>query len=288
MAETISPPQQVTTLRTEPIPLVITAPKETNAPLSTEIPPHSTQLPQPALSVPPISPLLDHKQLIYTAEFTKQTAEALGRCGVSTEYINPVPIGQGANHVVFEIDEPGTEKKVLKICKPATITTMTEGHIGEKEGYDQATSYFTDKYIPKTEVYKDPQSDFFCVIQNAVKGKEISNLSLRNKPELLAQLKEIVQINNRLYKDKKITLDFVGMNGFTSWLRKQFSKLLLRKSEFQVSNILVDEKGKLQIIDFEFFDLSHKASFKRRILNWFGTSANRLLMKHYFGLDILK
>lgn len=228
------------------------------------------------------------KPPVYTAEFTRQTEEFLTRSGVSTEYVNPIPIGQGANHVVFSLDEPGKEKRVLKIAKPSTLSTMTEGHVGEKEGYDQATSYFTDKYIPKTIVHKDTQTDFYCVVQDAVKGKELTNISIRNRPDQMKQLQEIVQMNNKLYKDKKITLDFIGMNGFTAWIKNQFGKLLRRKSEFPISNILVDEQGNLKIIDFEFFDLSHQVGLRRRFINWLGTTANRFLMKHYFDLDILK
>ena len=225
---------------------------------------------------------------VYSTVFTKQTAESLARCGIDTKYINPTPLGQGANHVVYMIDTPGIEKKVLKISKPSTIVTMTDGHEGEKESFAHAITYFTHKYIPMTDVYKDPNSNFYCIIQDAVKGKEITNLSIRNKPEVLAQLAEIVKMNNALYKNKRLTLDFVGMNGFMGWLRMQTRPLLLRKSEFSVSNILIDDNDHLKIIDFEFFDLGHKVSIFKRFLNWIGTTTNRVLMKHYFGLDILK
>ena len=224
---------------------------------------------------------------VFNSDFTKQTSEELARCGINSEYINPTPIGRGANHVVYLIDEPGKEKKVLKLSKP-NIYVMTDGHKGESENLKLAQEYFTEKFIPHTTIHHDPNSSFYCVIQDEVKGKDLTNLSVRNNPKLLEQLKTIIQMNNKLFKDKKTSLDFVGVNGFVGWLKKQLGKLILRKSEFPVSNILVDEKGNLKIIDFEFFDISRKIGIKNKVINWFCTTINRVLMKHYFGFDILK
>ncbi len=250
-------------------------------PTQTPIPAH-THSPLAITESSPISQIVP----VYTAQFTKETEAALKRCEVDTNYVNPVPLNFGANHVVFSMDEPGKKKRVIKITKEKSVTTMTEGHKGERENFELARSYFSEKYIPHTDVKKDPQSDFFCVVQDTVTGKEITNLSIKNKMRLKQQLQEIVSMNNKLYREKKMTLDFIGMSGFTGWIRKQFGKFFMRKSEFPVSNILVDEEGNLKIIDFEFFDLKEEVGIKKQITNWIGMTANRILMNHYFGLDI--
>ena len=102
------------------------------------------------------------------------------------------------------------------------------------------------------------------------------------------QLAEIVRLNNRLYNEGRMCLDFMGMAGFTGWFKSQFKKFLLHKSVFEVSNIIEDENGRLKIIDFEYFNLNKHVGVKKKIINFVGMTANRILMKHYFGLDIKK
>lgn len=225
----------------------------------------------------------------FSASFTKPITEALSRCNISIEHINPVPLGQGANHVVYEYDPPGEHKKVIKIAKTASHTTLThDGGRGAEEGISIAQKAF-GSYAASAEVRIDPKDpDRYFVIQDLVKGKAITNHRIKNNPYLKRQLAEIVHKNNVLYKNHKMSLDFVGMPGFVGWIKSQFKKLLLRKSEFEVSNIIEDENGALKIIDFEYFRLADHVKLKQRFLNFIGMQANRILMKHYFGLDIKK
>ena len=255
---------------------------------------HEVLVPNQSLRVHPqiplavISPTLTQK--IPAAEFTTQTAEALKRCGVNPDLFNPENPILGAGHVVFK-SKPSSGGKVLKIGRTPRniINTMTEGYEGEKANLDLAVKYFTRKYIPPTEVYKDHQlkPEFYCVVQDTISGKHLTNIIVQNNPALLSQLEEIIQMNARLYREKRITLDFIGVNGVVAWLKELFSGYVLRKRELPVSNILVDKDGNLKIIDFEFFDFSKQAGIKKKLVNWFCTTTNRILMKHYFGLDIL-
>ena len=97
-------------------------------------------------------------------------------------------------------------------------------------------------------------------------------------------VEKITELNQKLFTEKKLALDFVGMPGFISWIQKQFSKLIMRKSVFEVSNLLIDEKdGRVYIIDYDLFNFS-----KKRLISSFGFFVNRLMMKHYFGVDIKK
>lgn len=223
---------------------------------------------------------------IYTSDFTKEIADSLRRCGIKVEYVNPTPIGQGANHIVYMYQEPGYRKRVVKIGKPTSVTTMTEGPEEEKRNFEIASENFPE-FVAQTDVITDPQnSNFYCVIQDAVNGQSLTNKYVRNRPEIKRQLENIIRLNNDLYRRERMSLDFVGMPGFKAWLNRQKYKFILRKSEFEVSNILVDENGRLKIVDYEFFYPHHDESFSKRFKGFFGLFVNRILMKHYFGVDI--
>ncbi len=63
----------------------------------------------------------------------------------------------------------------------------------------------------------------------------------------------------------------------------------MRKSVFEVSNLLVDENsGKVYIIDYDLFNFGKKPSLKKRLISSFGFFINRIMMKHYFAVDIKK
>lgn len=225
-------------------------------------------------------------QPVYTSEFTKPVVESLRRCGIKTEYVNPTKMGEGANHLVYWYVEPNKPPRVVKIGKPTSITTMTEGPEEEKKNFEISAKNFPG-YVTNTEVFVDPQNNqFYCVVQDAVKGRYINNKMVRDNPDIKRQLGEIIRYNNDLYKREKMSLDFVGMPGFFSWLNRQKMKLLQRKSEFEVSNILVDEEGKLKIVDYEYFAPHDQDNFRKRFKGFFGLLINRILMRHYFGLDI--
>ena len=58
----------------------------------------------------PIPPLWEK-----TALFLPSTASFLTACGVDPAFVNPKPIGEGANHVVFDYRPDGIARKVVKI-----------------------------------------------------------------------------------------------------------------------------------------------------------------------------
>ncbi|MFA6005586.1 MAG: hypothetical protein WC775_03845 [Patescibacteria group bacterium] len=235
-----------------------------------------------------VAPLLQPPPPTYKAVFTHQITDALTRCGINVNYVNPVPIGAGANHVVYRLSEPGMPERVIKLGKILSVTTMTYGRDEEHENVATARSYFKD-YSAATEVKSDPlDNSFFCLVQELVKGQPLSNISIKGKPELQRQLADIVRCNNGLYRHENMSLDFIGMSGLFSWIKSQITRLLLRKSEFLVSNIFIDPDGRLKIIDFEYFKFKDHVPLGRRFLNFIGFSMNRILMRHYFGLDIKK
>ncbi len=225
----------------------------------------------------------------YTSTFTHDISDSLSRIGIRVDYVNPTPLGEGANHLVYSYLLPQEKPRVIKIAKTKSVTTLTHGGSqGEKEGIELAKKTFLN-YAADTEVKNDPKKqDKYVVIQEAVKGKPISNKTILNSVQMKEQLTEIVQLNRKLYKEKGMCLDFIGMGGFKGWFKKQFKKLFFKNSEFEVSNIIENEEGKLKIIDFEYFDLNSTVSLKKRMINTIGMEVNRFFMKHYFHLDIKK
>lgn len=226
---------------------------------------------------------------IYNSTFTKDISDSMNRCKIQVDYVNPTPIGEGANHLVYSYLIPNEQPHVIKIAKEQSTTSLTDGGAqGELEAIMIAKRTF-GPFAAQTDVMTDPNNDErFFVIQEAVKGKHITNTRFKNNLSIRKQLGEIVKLNNGLYGQGKICLDFMGMAGFTGWFKSQFKNFFLRKSEFEVTNIIEDENGKLKIIDFEYFNLNKHVGIKKRIINFVGMTANRILMKHYFGLDIKK
>jgi len=225
----------------------------------------------------------------YTSTFTHDISDSLLRSGIQVDYVNPTPLGTGANHLVYSYTVPQERPRVIKIAKTKSVTTLTYGGSqGEKEGIDLARKVF-GSYAADTTVKDDPKNtNKYFVVQEAVRGKSISNKRYKEDAQIRNQLVEIVKLNNKLYTEKKMCLDFIGMAGFKGWFKKQFKKLFFKNSEFEISNIIENEEGKLKIIDFEYFDLNNKVGLKKRIINRIGMEVNRFLVKHYFKLDIKK
>lgn len=248
-------------------------------------------------SVPPITPALETKAPIktvtekpyYTSSFTHDISDSLSRSGIQVDFVNPTPLGEGANHLVYSYLIPQEPPRVIKIAKTKSVTTLTHGGSqGEKEGIDLAKNTFKE-YAADTSVQDDPlNKDKYIVVQEAVKGKPISNIRIKGSSQMQNQLSDIVKLNSKLFKEKRMCLDFVGMAGFKGWFKKQFKKLFFKDSEFEVSNIIENEEGKLKIIDFEYFDLNQTVDFRKRVVNRIGMEVNRFFMKHYFSLDIKK
>lgn len=220
------------------------------------------------------------------AEFTRSISESLVRCGVNLNYVNPVPLGQGANHLVYEYNLPGEPRRVLKIAKAKSISTLTNDHNEERVNYNRAMRIFP-RFTIGTFILQDPQSDFYCTAQDRVDGVPLTSRH-SNDPLLMNQLREIVRLNRRQYQSERISLDFVGMPGFYSWRARQLGKLIFKKDYFVASNILIDEHNRLKIVDYEYFYRNKTATRGRRVKGFFGLIANRWAMKHYFGMDIKK
>jgi len=266
---------------------IVAHPERVDAPFSPETIAGNITIDQSKL--PPTDPSPPQEKTQETqygsAEFLPEIRSLLASCGMDPATINPVPIGEGANHIVFLGKNKDGEAFVIKIPKRSSPTTMNVGYKDEQEQIAKIRKAFPNFSLP-TEVHVDEKTGQYIVVQKAVEGKPITNHT--TDPSLLKQLEQIVELNNQLYNTSGESLDFVGMPGFVSWVKRQFKRIILRKSDFEVSNLLVDKTtNRIQIIDTDILRI-HNVPLKTALISRIGFFVNRMLMKWYFGLDIKK
>lgn len=245
------------------------------------------QLNPSATPLPPeiVSKSLQESKVSPSAVFLPEVVRFFENCGIQSKYVDPVKIGKGANHTVFMYSPPGEEAMVIKI--PNESASLSESELEEKRNINVIQKAF-GKYTLPTEVRKDQSSGKYCVVQKAVKGRAVTNKNYK-EGTIQAQLSEIISMNHKLYEEQGISLDFVGMPGFTTWVKRQFKKFLLRESEIEVSNLIVNEEdGKVYIIDYDLLEVKGNVGIKKKAVSVLGFFVNRVLMKHYFGVDIKK
>lgn len=216
------------------------------------------------------------------AEFLPETAKFLRACGVNPDDVNPVPIGQGFTHIVFSYLPDGERPKVIKIPRAASNNLMTQGFEEDKENTELVKKYFGE-YSVLTELRKDPETGKYLYIQDQVNGKPVTHLN--ETQSVRTQLADLARLNREMMRQTGHSLDFIGVPGGFSLLRHQVRHLFTAKSEFEVSNILIDENGKLKIIDdtlLRFRDVP----LKQRSVSELGFLSNRLVMRLYFGVDL--
>lgn len=216
------------------------------------------------------------------AEFLPSAKKFFENCGLDPARINPVPLGEGFTHVVFSYTSPEGRAQVVKVSKPETEGLMNKGRRDESENINLITKYFGAFAVP-TEIRSDPTTGKYVIIQDAVKGAPITNKS--QTPEIDAQLAELMKCNRRLMKDTGHSMDFIGVPGFLSWARHQFKKFFERTSVFEISNLLLDEQGKIRIIDYDMLRFRNVTP-KQAMISRLGFNMNRFVMKSYFNLDM--
>lgn len=218
------------------------------------------------------------------AEFTKDTLLFFQHIGIDADKVDPVPLGIGANHAVYKYTTPEGIQKVIKLTRPGgTLSTMNKG-ISEGENIQEVKRYY-GPYFPETEFKEDPSTKMTCQIQEIVEGAPVTDKNYT--PGIKKQLQEIALMNKKAIKEKNISLDFVGMSGFLKWIKKQFRKLVFKEGEAKIANILVDKKGKLKIIDTDFYRFNDsRQSFTDHIFSNVSHFFTQLFLKHYFDVNL--
>ncbi len=216
------------------------------------------------------------------AAFLPETAEYFQNCGVDPERVNPKPIGEGLTNVVFAYMSPEGTQKVIKVARQMRKGFMSTGYGQDAENIALVRKYFGSYAVP-TEIHQDPKTGRYLIIQDAVQGKAITNKE--ESPAIRAQLVDLARLNREMMRQVGYSMDFIGVPGFLTWLRHQYRGLMTRSSTFELSNLLVDEQGKVKIIDeglLRFRDVP----IKQRLTTSMGFFANRLIMRLYFGVDL--
>lgn len=218
----------------------------------------------------------------YRAEFIPQIRESLQRCQVDLRYVNPVPLGAGEGYVVYSYAVPGETERVIKIAKRRKITSMTMNRREEQENYMIARNAFPG-FIPETSIHGDLQNPrFYCIIQEKVEGKTLTNTMMRQNPQLRRQVLEIARLNRELYETKGLSLDFAGWRGFLKGIGKLFSS----NKEVEADNMIVDKNNHIKLIDYETIRVNEKTNIFRRVRDLSYRIGNRWYMYHYFRVLI--
>lgn len=216
------------------------------------------------------------------AEFLPETAEFLRRCGVDPSFVNPIPIGEGFYHVVFSYILPDGSQKVVKVPKVTRRGYMSSGAKEDKEN-SVAIKKFFGSYAVSSQLREDQKTGRYLFLQDMVKGKILTNEL--ETPAIRAQLVDMARLNREMMRQTGASFDFIGFAGVLSWFRHEFRAIVTKKSTFEITNIIIDEKGNLKIIDeglLRFRDVP----LKQRTISNLGFLANRLIMRLYFGVDL--
>lgn len=216
------------------------------------------------------------------AVFLPSAVTFFENCGLDVSRIDPVPMGEGLNHIVFSYANPDGRKQVVKVSKPETIGLQNNGRRDESENITLIKKYFSQFAVP-TEIRSDPSTGKYLVLQDEVHGDPITNKS--HTPNIDRQLSELMRCNSRLMKDTGHTMDFFGVPGFFSWARHQFRQFFVHNSTFEISNLILDPEGKIRIIDYDMLRFRN-SSPRQKIVYMLGYTANKIAMKAYFGLDM--
>lgn len=217
------------------------------------------------------------------AEFMPSTAEFFRRCGIDPQYVNPTPLGEGLTNVVFSYIAPDGSPKVIKMARQMRKGFMSTGYEQDAENIALVKKYFGEYAVP-TEIHKDPTTNNYLIVQDAIEGKAITNKI--ETQGVRSQLADMARLNREMMRQTGHSLDFIGVPGFLTWLRHQYRGILTKKSEFEISNILIDKEGKLKIIDEGLLRFKGVPLKQSSIAN-IGFMTNRLIMRLYFGVDLL-
>lgn len=217
------------------------------------------------------------------AVFLPATESFFRACGIDPMYVNPIPMGEGLTNVVFLYEKPGEPKRVVKVAKEGPKGFMSNGIVEDAENIALVKKYFGAYSVP-TEIRTDPATNRSLIVQEMISGKAVTNSI--DTQDIRAQLADLARLNREMMRQTGYSLDFIGVQGLSTWFAHQFRRIVTNKSEFQLSNIIVDDTGKLRIIDEGLLRFGKGLTVKQRLGSASGFVSNRLIMRLYFGVDL--
>lgn len=196
-------------------------------------------------------------------------------------------LGAGMGHVVYAYGDD----EVLKIPKWRRLkhgsnpTLTAERRI---ETVDMIARYFGN-YALDTTVISSETNPSYLMIQRRLKN--FRNLTPSNMHEVGEQLDDLMAINQKLHREQKMSLDFMGKDGMINTVKSRVSNSV----EPEMSNLVIEdtpEGPRLVIADMSLLRLgrdNHTNSLSGRrswIINAVTYGVNRRLIRKRFGYDI--
>lgn len=190
-------------------------------------------------------------------------------------------IARGGHHDVYEYDKD----KVLKIPHRPFRFLYSDKHALLKD-LALIQKYFPDLLV-NTEIVESVKKKRHVILQTRVKDFEF--LTKKNSVLVYEQLQDVVKRNRILHAKERMSLDFLGGQGYVSYL----SSLFFRDSNPHFSNMVVMKEGKkhsIRLVDTELLRLS-PPTFTRRSMTIYFLSLiswwiNKLVFRWDFGMKL--
>ncbi|MBU1911168.1 hypothetical protein KKG16_02030 [Patescibacteria group bacterium] len=154
-------------------------------------------------------------------------------CVIDTEQVGEF-IGNGFEHIVFDYGDD----EVAKVPRENQLIPRLQGLARNLYGYSQLEGI--DKYRLETDFRSRGLG--YVLIQKKLEGCRYLTEEVLQDPELMEQLQEIIDYNERVLKPKKLSIKL-----FDPENNRQ------GRSDF-FGGILLDENRQLRITDFDLLD----------------------------------
>lgn len=191
-----------------------------------------------------------------------------------------VAIGEGLNHKVYRVEEPGKPKQVVKVPKASTQGMMVNSQEHEVQNATLVKKFFGGYAVP-TEVVS--QNGSYALVQDFIEGNSVTSHTTSTK--VRAQITDIMRLNREMMRQTGRSLDFLGAAGTLGWAKYQIRKIFDKNSEFTFANLMVDPQEQIHIIDNDTFQFSGVPPLQW-ITSHLSFFVNRLAMHWYFGVDM--
>ncbi len=198
--------------------------------------------------------------LIKNTSNIKPLPSIIGELGYDPNFVNPTPIGMGAEHVVYLYAPPFEQKKALKIPRRSAISFKLDLDV---EKLDRT---LIERYLPRYSVPSRvlQRGDSYLIEAHFVAGK---HLTLQEVDSYREQVDDMFECNARMVREAGASVDFFGLDGV-----KDVATLAgLRGKPYRLANVLVSDDDSLKVVDNS---LQHMALF--------GTTFERMRGKLFY------
>lgn len=203
------------------------------------------------------------------------------KCGLDPYKAGDV-VGYGGQHIVYDYGKD----KVLKVPRFTFTHRLFGIHCGMQvfeEG--QLLQAFFPNYTLETQVHFSEQPDIYCIVQEKIQGFTFP--SPQNIAKVAKELMTMHSINERLFQEHRVSLDWFGKQGFAL---SALDTVRSSKISLTLCNIVIDSFSHLKIMDTNLYDLREKHSpmYQRKWRQLVARPSNRILHTWLAGQSMLK